>query len=333
MSVEFAHPRFLYLLLVLPLWWLLLWPWTKGGVLFTGGGSPRRPARMAGVSATIVLGLPRLLRLAAMGCLVIALAHPQQVEVVRETALRGEGIALAVDISSSMLADDMEDQRSRLAVAREAAVRFAQGRQLDELSLVAFAGQAVTRVPPTTDSDLIVAGVQSLQVQLVLDGTDISGAMLTSLASLLDSEREERVIVLLTDGAHNGTGLDPLSTARAAAALGVRVHSIALLSEPDLSAMPPALRAATLARQSQIESEMETVLTGISRITGGEYFRASGAVALDSIYRQIGEIEAPVQQVVERAERTSLRAWPLLLALLVIGVEAALRASRWGLVP
>ena len=333
MSGEFARPEFLYLLLLLPLWWLMVWPWVGGGVLFARGESARPLAAGRRAQLAVVLGPPRLLRAGAMICLVVALANPQRVEVVQETALRGKGIALAVDMSTSMLAIDMEDENSRLTVAREAAVRFSEGRPLDELSLVAFAGQATTRVPPTSDPNLIIAGVESLEVQLIFDGTNISEAVLTSMTQLLKSEREPRVVVLLTDGAHNTAGVTPLATARAAAALGVRVHSIALLSEPDLSDSPTTLRAAALRRQAQMESEMETVLTAISRITGGEYFRASGAVALDSIYREINEIEAPVEEVIEFEVRSSQRTWPLLLGLLLLGLDVALRGSRWGVVP
>ena len=336
MSIEFVRSELLYLLLVLPLWWLLVWPWSTGGVLFVSGGTLARGLAGSLGGRALVLGLPRLLRAGAMASLVVALVHPQLVEVAQERVLRGKAIALAVDISTSMLADDMENESTRLQVARDAAVRFAQGRRLDELSLIAFAGGAVTRVPPTTDPELIVAGVESLEVQLVLDGTDISSAMLGSLARLLESEREDRVIVLLTDGAHNGTGVAPLVTARAAEALGVRVHSIALLSGPDrarLAGMSAAVRAATLARQCLVEAEMETVLTGISRMTGGEYFRASSQAALDSIYRAIGEIEAPVEEDIRVEVRSSLRAWLLLATLLFIAFDAVLRGSRWGLVP
>jgi Ca-activated chloride channel family protein len=332
-SFEFARPEFLYLLLLAPLWWLVVWPWAKGGVLYTSGESPGGHARSWGAAALLIVGLPRILRLGAIASLVVALAHPQLVEVVQETEPRGISLALALDISTSMLADDMEDERTRMAVARESAARFAEGRELDEMSLVAFAGQAVTRVPPTTDPRLIVTGVETLVPQLVLDGTDISAAMLMSLVRLLESDREERVIVLLTDGAHNGAGVAPLVTGRAAAALGVRVHSIALLGEPDLAQLSAPLRASLLARQALVESEIETVLTAISRITGGEYYRASTGPQLDSIYREIANIEAPVDQTVERTFRTSLRVWPLLLALLFIGVDAVVRGSRWGLVP
>lgn len=333
MSLEFARPEFLYCLLLLPLWWLLVWPWASGGVLFARGESARRLPGWRGTRFAVALGPSRVLRAGAMVCLVVALANPQRVEVVREAALRGKGIALAVDISTSMLTIDMENESNRLTVAREAAVRFTEGRPLDELSLVAFAGQARTRVPPTVDPNLIIAGVESLGVQLVFDGTNISDAVLTSMMRLLESEREPRVIVLLTDGAHNGPGVTPVTTARAAAALGVRVHSIALLSEIDLSATPATGREAAILQAAQLESEMETVLTAISRITGGEYFRASSAVALDSIYREINEIEAPVEELIEFEMRYPQRTWPLLLGLLLLGLDVALRGSRWGVVP
>jgi Ca-activated chloride channel family protein len=121
-------------------------------------------------------------------------------------------------------------------------------------------------------------------------------------------------------------------TARAAAAFGVRVHSIALIGQPDLEGSPPAIRA-QLIRQAQVEAEMETVLTGISRVTGGQYYRASNLETLDSIYREIAAIEAPVEETEDVIVYRSLRMWPLLAALLVVGLEAALRASRWGVLP
>jgi len=331
-SFEFARPEFLYLLLLLPLWWLAVWPWASGGVLYSSGG---RASGFAGrpVGAIVILGVPRLARLGAMASLIVALAHPRLIETVPDTELRGESLALAVDISTSMLADDMEGERTRMQVARESAARFAQARTLDELSLVAFAGQAVTRVPATLDPRLIVTGVENLEPQLVLDGTDISAAVLMSLAGLTESAREEKAIVLLTDGAHNGTGVTPLTTARAAAAFGVRIHSIALLGEPDLTQVSPALRNAILARQGLVESEIETVLTAISRITGGQYYRASTGAQLDSIYREIGSIEAAVERPIERELTTSLRVWALLLVLLLIGAEMMVRGSRWAVVP
>lgn len=319
MRLEFGRPDFIYLLLLLPVWWLLVWPRAGGGVLFARGEAARRLRGWLGVRSAVVLTLPRLLRSSAMVCLVVALADPRRVEIVEEVSMQGKGIALAVDVSSSMLSFDMEGGRNRLEVAREAAIGFAEGHPHDELSLVGFAGQAVTRVPPTTDMNLIVQGVETLEVDMVRDGTDISQAVLTSLARLLQSDREPRVVVLLTDGAHNGEGVPPLAAARVAEAFDVKVHAISIL--------PPEFRAAVMAR------EMETVLAGISGITGGQYFHASSAKALRSIFREINRIEMPTPKVTELEVRHSLRALVLLVGLPLLGIDVLLRGSRWGVVP
>jgi len=250
------------------------------------------------------------------------------VEVVEDVVAEGMGIGLVVDLSSSMLAEDMGDRVSRIEVAREAAIRFARRRPYDELSLVGFGGQALTRVPPTTDSELIAQGVESLEIQLVRDGTDISGAVLTSIARLLESEREPRVVVLLTDGAHNGVELPPLATARAAAALGVRIHSISVLAPDEESLGAGATRG-----RIRMAEERETVLQGLALLTGGRYFRASNAAALDSIYGEIDRIEVPTLQAIEGELRHSYRAWFFLLSLALLAVELLLRGSRWGIIP
>ena len=204
-------------------------------------------------------------------------------------------------------------------VAREAALDFARGRTLDEITLVGFAGLAVTLVPPTSDANLIVTGVESLEADLVQDGTDISAAVLATVARLQESEPESRVVILLTDGAHNGEDVPPMAAARAAAALGVKVHAISIL--------PPGFR------QSWISEDMETVLTAISGFTGGRYFTASSAAELESIYREINWIEAPVPILTESEIRHPLRTRLLLLGLVLLGLDVALRASRWALVP
>ncbi len=327
MYIEFARPDLLYLLALLPFWGLLVWPRVGRGVLYARGDSREKRLRWSSVRSALILTAPRLLRAASLACLVVALAGPERVETIEEITTEGKGLGLVVDLSSSMLAEDMGDRISRISVAREAAARFALRRPYDELSLVGFGGEAVTRVPPTTDPELIAQGVETLEIQLVRDGTDISGAVLTAIARLLESEREPRVVILLTDGAHNGVELPPLATARAAAALDVRIHAISFLSPEESS-----LGQRTIGRQ-RLAQERETVLQGLSGLTGGQYFRASSEFALDSIYRAIDRIESPVRQLVEREIHHSYRALFFLLGLSLLGVEMLLRGSRWGLVP
>ena len=327
MLVEFERPDLLYLVLLLPLWGLLVWPPAGRGVLFARGESARLLQGRWVAPSGILLGLPRLLRAVTMTCVIVALAGPQRVEVVRAISQEGKGIVLAVDLSTSMLAEDM-DGESRLDVARRAAIRFAEGRPFDELTLVGFGGQAFTRVPPTPDANLIVAGVESLEVELVRNGTDISGAILTSIHRLLESEREARMIVLLTDGAHNAAGVLPLATARVAATMGVRIYSISLVSPGEASGT-----VRPVGSQNQNSTKVETVLSGVSALTGGRYFQAENAASLDSIYLEIDQIEAPILGLMELETRQPKRIWFLASALFLMGVTGILRGSRWGVVP
>jgi Ca-activated chloride channel family protein len=332
-TLDVGAPGALLLLFLLPLWWVLLWPRAGHGLVLARAGAAKRRGWGIGVLGGLVLALPRILRSGALLVLVLALSDPERVEQRTEVSVSGRGIALAVDLSSSMLARDMEGGASRIEVAREAAIRFAEGRPLDEQTLVGFAAQPVTRVPPTLDPKLITAGVESLEVQLVRDGTDISGAVLTAAARLLDSDREPRVVVLLTDGAHNGVGVPPLAAARALATLGLRVHAISLQG-PESRLSTPSTRAAPARDPSaRIALEMRTVLEGMASITGGRYFHASSGEALDSIYREIDRMEAPVLESTTRELRHPLRAWLLAMALVLIASEALLRGSRWGVLP
>ncbi len=326
MSVQFERPDLLYLLLFLPLWGLLVWPRT-GGVLFARGETARLLPDKWVARSGILLGLPGLVRAATMTCVILALAGPQRVTLVRETSPEKRGIVLAVDLSTSMLAEDM-DGETRLEVAREAAIRFAERRAEDELALVGFAGEAFTRIPPTTDAKLVAAGVRSLEVELVRNGTDISGAILTSMHQLLESGRGARVVVLLTDGAHNAAGVLPLATARAAATMGIRIHSISMVPTDGPARMPP-----TVGRGPQSPVEVATVLSGVSAVTGGRYFRAGDAASLDSIYAEIDRLESPARGLLESETREPQRVWFLALALLLMGVASVLQGSRWGVVP
>ena len=326
MPIEFERPELLPLLLLALPSALLLGHVAGRGILFSRGEDVRAFSRGSFARSGILRWFPDLLRTATLACVAIALAGPERVDVVREITEVGNGTVLAVDLSSSMLAQDMGG-RSRMDVAREAATRFARRRQLDELALVGFAGQAFTRVPLTTDPELIVQGVESLSVELVTNGTDISSAVIASVNRLLGSEREGRVLVLLTDGAHNAAGVLPIAAARAAAARGVRVHSISLMSPEQ------AIQADLDAVRERGEASAETVLFALSAVTGGTYFRATSAAALDSIYREIDRLEAPGPGIVEREERRRLRVWFLASALLLLGCGGLLQGSRLGIVP
>jgi Ca-activated chloride channel family protein len=314
MYIDFARPELLLLLTLLPLWAIAARQGLGTGVMYSGG-DPSGLHQHATVGGRFFLLLPNVLSGTTMALLIVALAGPQSIEIVPRTAPRGAGIALAVDLSTSMLAEDMEG-RSRLDVARDAASLFAEMRADDELALVAFAGHALTRIPPTYDERLVLSGIESLDPDMIRNGTNIAGGILTSLEQLLASEGEPRVIVLLTDGAHNAAGVSPLAAARAAAAVGVRIHSISMVSPTE---GPPPEGA-------------ETMLSQVSELSGGQYFQARSAAQLNAIYLQIDRMEVAAERVIEepipRPER-----WPLASALVLMGLSGVLRGTRWGVVP
>ena len=330
MSVELLRPEALYLLLALPVWWVAAWPREGWGVLFVRGEEAGPLAGRWRGSAGALLLLPRLLRSGAMVLLVLALAGLQRVDGMEERAPRGKSMAVALDLSSSMLARDMLEGTSRMEAAREAAVRFAEGRVHDAVSVVAFAGEAMTRLPPTDDGRVVRHAIETLDVYLLRDGSDIATGLLTAVERVLEAEPGDRVVVLLSDGAHNGYRVPLLAAARAAAAVDVRVHGISIPGPGSEGEGALALGAPPTRPRSAGD---ERALAAVAALTGGRYYQASSVRDLDVIYREIDRLEAPEPEWIERTERRSLRVPLLLAALLLLAAEGLLRGSRWGVVP
>lgn len=322
MSVQLARPEWLVLLALVPLWLWWIRPRRTAGLLFASAGSVRlRGSRLWAVADA----LPRGLRAGALVCLIVALAHPRVITAREEPVEGGTGIVVAVDLSTSMWADDMEGSATRLEAAKAAARRFVAGRD-DAIGLVTFAGEALTRLPLTRDRYLAEHAVDGMEVGLLIDGTDIAGAIAAGAALLEAAPHDSKVLVLVTDGAHNRDGLVPAMAARAAAAVGVRVYPVAI-GRPD-----PPDPAAGAAGPTQ-RQRMETVLTQAARITGGRYFSAADVVALDSIYAQIDRLETTSRETRLTSALVPFRFWLVAGALAMLLAAVGLRASRWAVLP
>jgi Ca-activated chloride channel homolog len=311
MSYGLATPAWLAVLpmLALLVWWLRPGRSTAMIVADAGdGASPSGGYRFAS-------SLPLVLRTLALASLVFALAGPRVVEVFEEPQVEGVGIALALDLSTSMWAEDMGARQSRLDVAKATALRFIDARE-DDIGLVTFAGEALTRLPLTDDGYVVRTAVEGLQVGLLTDGTDIAGAIAAGAGLLDDAPHASKVLILVTDGAHNKAGVMPDLAARAAAAVGVTIYPVAIGQE-----------------QGRDTRAMETVLTQAARLTGGRYFKATDVSALEAIYDEIDRLVQPSERTVTRAETTPY-GWAFALAALAAAVLAALvRGSRWGVLP
>jgi Ca-activated chloride channel family protein len=322
-GINFAHPAFL----LLPLW---SW-WRRRAA----------PQRAIPFSRAAVLGLgpqpslawvrwlPRLRSFALAG-FIVAAAQPRSGARAERVASEGIDIALVVDISSSMLAEDFQPQ-NRIEVAKEKVKRFVVGRKSDRVGLVAFSGEALTQVPLTTDYPVVLTAIDNLQVGQLEDGTAIGTAIATAANRLRTAPGRSRVMVLLTDGENNRGAIDPRTAAQAAGTFGIRIYAIGVGSE-GMAAVPVGRGLFGLRYENRPVKIDEALLTEIATNTGGRYFRAKDAQALQSIYEQIDALERSIVEARAYIRYTERFRWPLLFGLAALLGELALRARR-GVLP
>ena len=321
-GLSFAAWWMLPLLLVLPIWWIVRRKRRPPAIVFSRAHVLARGPR-AGRAISRTLFILRNLLIAAV---IIALARPRAGARAENITSEGINIALAIDISSSMLAEDFQPL-NRLEVSKDKVKTFVAGRQSDRIGIVAFAGEALTQVPLTTDYPVVLAAVENLQAGQLEDGTAIGTAIATAANRLREAPGESRVMILLTDGENNRGSIDPRTAAEAAAAFDIRIYTIGAGSM-GTAPVPVGRGLFGLRYENRPVRIDEPLLRDVARLTGGRYFRAVDAAALERIYEQIDALEqAPirVQRFIDYAE---LYRWPLGIALLALIGEIALLAWR-----
>jgi Ca-activated chloride channel family protein len=233
---------------------------------------------------------------------------------------------LAIDLSSSMLAQDFQPQ-NRIEVAKETVKRFIAGRTSDRIGVVAFASEALTQVPLTTDYPVVNAAIDNLTIGQLEDGTAIGTAIATAANRLRDAPGKSRVMILLTDGENNRGAIDPRTAAKAAAAFGIRIYTIGVGTE-GMAPVPVGRGLYGLRYENRPVRIDESLLTDIARTTGGRYFRARDAAALQDIYTQIDQLEKEPVRARTYVRFTELFRWPLSLGLALFALELLLAAWR-----
>lgn len=331
MTFGFARPWLLLLLLAIPLW--LLWQRRRHrerAIIFSRAAVL---GSLASSRAAFVSRLPDWMRIAALTLLILALAGPRTGTSVVDIDAEGIAIVLTLDISSSMLAEDLSPT-NRMEVARMTARDFVRHREYDRIGMVAFAGEALTQVPITIDYDVLLESLYQLQAGsgMLEDGTAIGTAIATAANRLRRVEGDSRVIVLVTDGENNRGEIDPLTAARAAAAYGIKIYTIGIGTEG--VARVPVARGPFGVQYATLPVHIdETLLTQIAQMSGGRYFRAQTREALAQIFADIDKLEKTTVKVRRYVDYTP-RHLPLIL--LVIGLligEWFLRSSKFGRVP
>lgn len=297
--MEFANPKILWLLVVVPLVVAYyIWRATQGGasIVISTTESLRKAPRTL---RYYLRHLPIALRAVALALIIIASARPQSVE--HETKINTEGIdiVLAVDISGSMLARDF--QPDRLSAAKEVAAQFVAARQGDRIGLVVFAGEAFTQTPLTTDQTSLQTLLGRLRSGVVEDGTAIGNGLATAVNRLRESDSKSKVIILLTDGVNNRGQIAPLTVADIAKEQGIKVYTIGV-GRNGTAPYPVFDNRGREAYTVDMKVEIdEKILGEIAEKTGGEYFRATDKTSLARIYEQINSME---KSKIEKVELT-----------------------------
>jgi len=280
--VSLARPLLLILLLI-PIWLLLRN--RKGSAVTVGDAA--LPA--AAAKRSWLPWFPPALRALALAAWIIAAAGPRLPG--GPTTIRRDGIAIviAVDVSSSMLAEDFAPV-NRLEVAKRQAASFIRGRDADRIGLVAFAGEALTQVPVTLDYAVLEQAVMGLRVGTLEDGTAIGSGLATAVNRLRRVPSKSKVVLLLTDGVNNRGAIDPRTAADAAAAFGIKVYTVGVGTQGE--ARIPTGRGLSGFRYEMLPVEIdEELLREIAGKTGGRYFRATDTESLTRILQQIDQLE------------------------------------------
>jgi len=265
--------------------------------------------------------LPFLFRLLAVAALVVALARPQSSTGGQSVTTEGIDIVMALDISASMLAEDLKP--NRIEAAKKVAQQFIDSRPNDRIGLVVFSGESFTQCPITSDHAVIKNLMKGIESGMLADGTAIGEGLATAVNRLKSSTSKSKVIILLTDGVNNIGSIDPLTAGDIAKAFNVRVYTIGVGSQG--MAPYPVKTPFGLQYQNMPVQIDEDVLQKIAGETGGKYFRATNTARLKEVYAEIDKMEKTRISVTEFHNKTE-EFYPLvLLAICLVLLEFLLK--------
>lgn len=267
--------------------------------------------------------VPFVLRVVALTMIVIVLARPQSSDNWQNTEIEGIDIMMTIDVSTSMLSEDLKP--NRLEAAKDVAAQFINGRPNDNIGLTIFAGESFTQCPLTVDHEVLLNLFKNVQCGLVEDGTAIGLGIANAVTRLKDSKAKSKVIILLTDGTNNAGAVSPLTAAAIAKQFGIRIYTIGVGTNGEA---PYPFQTAMGIRYQNIPVEIdEQVLREIASTAGGEYFRATSNSKLKEVYEEIDKLEKTKLNVREFSTKEEEYQPFSLVALIAVILELALRAT------
>ena len=332
--MTFAHPYFLFLLvLLIPyiIWYVLRHHDSESSLQV----ATVRPFRYAPQSyKQYLVHAPFLLRLITFVMLVLVLCRPQTSNSWSNRSVEGIDIMLCVDISTSMLAEDLRP--NRLEAAKKVATEFISGRPNDNIGLTIFAGESYTQCPMTTDHAVLINLFESINGDMALrglitDGTAIGMGLANAISRLKDSKAKSKVIILLTDGTNNAGDISPLTAAEIAKSFGVRVYTIGVGTN-GTARYPVQVGGHIEYLNIPVEIDTKT-LAAIAAATNGEFYRATNNDKLREVYQEIDKLEKTKMHVKEYSKRYEAYLLFALIACAALLLELLLRETILKKIP
>ena len=332
--MEFANKEYVFLLLaVIPyIIWYLMYRKKSEPTMRMGDTFPFRYAPKSWRVRLMPLQL--LLRIIAYTLIVIVLMRPQTQNSWKNKTIEGIDIMLAMDVSTSMLAEDLKP--NRIEAAKQVAAEFISGRPNDNIGLTIFAGESFTQCPMTTDHASLLSLLQNVRTDiaargLIEDGTAIGMGLANAVSRLKDSKAKSRVVILLTDGSNNRGDISPMTAAEIAKSLGIRVYPIGVGTNK-VAPYPMNVAGGVQYVNIPVEIDNET-LRKIAQATDGDFYRATNTKELHSIYKEIDQLEKTKLNVKKFSKKYEAYQPFALGAVLVLLLELLLRITVFRRIP
>ena len=332
--MEFANKEYLFLL-------LLIIPYLIWNVMYRKKSEPT--IRMSDTFAfkyapkswrVRLMPLQLLLRIATFTLLVLVLARPQTSNSWKNKSVEGIDIMLAMDVSTSMLAEDLKP--NRIEAAKAVASEFIIGRPNDNIGLSIFAGEAFTQCPMTTDHTSLLNLLQNVRTDiaargLISDGTAIGMGLANAVTRLKASKAKSKVVILLTDGSNNMGDISPMTAAEIAQSLGIRVYTIGVGTN---KVAPYPMPVAGGVQYVNMPVEIDTkMLADIAAATEGDFYRATNTAELKKIYKEIDRLEKSKLNVKKFSKRYEAYQPFALAAAITLLLEILLRITVFRRIP
>ncbi len=331
--MEFANKEYLFLLLlIIPylIWYLMYRKKSEPTMRMSDTRAYRYAPRSWRVT---LMPVQLLLRLAVFTLLVLVLARPQTQNSWKNETMEGIDIMLAMDVSTSMLAEDLKP--NRIEAAKQVAADFIIGRPNDNIGLTIFAGEAFTQCPMTTDHASLLNLLHNIRTDiaqcLIEDGTAIGMGLANAVSRLKDSKAKSKVVILLTDGSNNRGDLSPMTAAEIAKSFGIRVYTIGVGTN---KVAPYPMPVAGGVQYVNIPVEIDTkMLSDIAAATDGDFYRATNNKELQQIYKEIDKLEKSKLNVKKYSKRYEAYQPYAIAAIILLLLEILLRITVFRKLP